>query len=173
MLLRIAAVSRINRSSDLGERFMKVFVRAAFAASMLLAAQPALAGSDLDPASAKALHDYTLSMDKINAMQAATDEGKANAALMKSLKSVGDDSKSIAEMEAKLSANAPAMALYRKHGLSAHDVVVMPFVLMDAGMAVQYPSSAGALADRMSPAQMAFYKQHQAELKKQRWMFGQ
>jgi hypothetical protein len=152
---------------------MKLFVRAAFAASVLLAAQPACAaGSDLDPASAKVLHDYALSMDKINAMQAAMDESRANAALTKSLKSVGDDSKSIAEMEAKLSANAPAMALYRKHGLSAHDVVVMPFVLMDAGMAVQYPSSAGALADRMSPAQVAFYKQHQAELKKQRWLFG-
>ena len=152
---------------------MKLFVRAAFAALVLLAAQPACAaGSDLDPASAKALHDYALSMDKINAMQAATDEGRANAALMKSLKSVGDDSKSIAEMEAKLSANGPAMALYRKHGLSAHDVVVMPFVLMDAGMAAQYPSAAGKLSDRMSPAQVAFYKQHQTELKNMSWLFG-
>ena len=151
---------------------MKAFVRIAFAASCLFVAQPALAGSDLDPASAKALHDYTLSMDKVNAMQSAMDEGKKDAALMKSMKSVGDDSKSIAEMEAKLSANAPAMALYRKHGLSAHDVVVMPFVLMDAGMAVQYPSAAGKLSDRMSPAQVAFYKQHQAELKKVRWLFG-
>ncbi len=91
---------------------------------------------------------------------------------MKSLKGVGDDSKSIAEMEAKLSANAPAMALYRKHGLSAHDVVVMPFVLMDAGMAAQYPSAAGKLSDRMSPAQVAFYKQHQTELKNMSWLFG-
>ncbi len=151
---------------------MKSFARVAFAAFGLLVAQPALAGSDLDPASAGALKSYTLSMDKVKAMQDATDEGKKNAALMKSLKSVGDDSKSIAQMEAKLSANAPAMALYRKHGLSAHDVVVMPFVLMDAGMAVQYPSAAGKLSDRMSPAQIAFYKQHQTELKNMSWLFG-
>ena len=46
---------------------MKAFVYVAFAVSCLFAAQPALAASDLDPASAKALHDYTLSMDKVNA----------------------------------------------------------------------------------------------------------
>jgi hypothetical protein len=148
------------------------FVRAAFAASLLLAAQPALAASDLDPASAKALHDYTLSMDKINAMQAAMDEGKKDAAASKSLKSANDDSKSLAESEAKLNAMPQVMAIFRKHGLSAHDVVVMPLVLMDAGMAVQYPSAAAKLSDRMSPAQVAFYKQHQAEIKKIRWLFG-
>lgn len=151
---------------------MKSLVRVAFAAFALLAAQPALAGGDLDPASASALKSYTLSMDKVKAMQDAMDEGKKNAALMKGMKNVGDDSKSIAQMEAKLSANAPAMALYRKHGLSAHDVVVMPFVLMDAGMAVQYPSAAGKLSDRMSPAQIAFYKQHQTELNNMSWLFG-
>jgi hypothetical protein len=75
-------------------------------------------------------------------------------------------------MEAKLSAMPDAMALYRKHGLSAHDAVVMPLVLMDAGMAVQYPSVASGLSDRMSAGQLAFYKQHQAELKKERWLSG-
>jgi len=62
-----------------------------------------------------------------------------------------------------------AMAIFSKHGLTAHDVVVMPFALMDAGMCVLYPSAAPKLADRVSPAQVAFYKQHQAELKKVTW----
>jgi len=69
---------------------MKSLVRVACAAFALLIAQPALADSDLDPASATALKSYTLSMDKVKAMQASMDESKKNAALMKSLKSVGD-----------------------------------------------------------------------------------
>ena len=151
---------------------MRLVFGAALAATLVLSTAALAAGNDVSPADLAQLKSYTLSMDKVKAMQAAMDEGKKNAALMKSLKSVGDDSKSIAEMEAKLSANGPAMALYRKHGLSAHDVVVMPFVLMDAGMAAQYPSAAGKLSDRMSPAQVAFYKQHQTELKNMSWLFG-
>lgn len=152
---------------------MKCHARVVVAALLLCLSAPATAGGDMDPSSLKALHDYALSMAKVSAMQAAMDEAKSNAATMEQLKSVGDDSKTIAQMEAKLSANAQAMALYRRHGLSAHDVVVMPLVLMDAGMAVAYPSAAAKLSDRMSPAQVAFYKQHQAELKKMPWLFGQ
>ena len=75
-------------------------------------------------------------------------------------------------MEARLNAIPGAMAIFRKHGLTAHDVVVMPFALMDAGVVVSYPQAAAKLSDRVSPAQIAFYKQHQAELKKMHWLFG-
>lgn len=151
---------------------MKPIVRVALAASLLFLAQPALAGSDMSAADLNALKSYTLSMDKVNAMQAAINDAKGNAALQKGMKSVGGDSKSIADMESKLNAMPQAMAIYRKHGLSAHDVAVMPFVLMDAGMCVLYPTAAPKLADRTSPAQVAFYKQHQAELKKVSWLNG-
>ena len=91
---------------------------------------------------------------------------------MEKQKDAGDDAKSIAQMEAKLSALPQAVTIYRKHGLTAHDAVVMPLVLMDAGVAVSYPSAAAKLSDRMSPAQVTFYKQHQLELKKMSWLFG-
>jgi hypothetical protein len=154
---------------------MRMISRATLVAALLTALSvPALAkGDDLSPADLTALKSYTLSMDKINAMQAAMEEAKKNAALSKGMKGIGDDSKSIAEMEAKLNAMPQAMAIYRKHGLSAHDVVVMPFALMDAGMCVAYPSAAPQLVDRVSPAQIAFYKQHQAELKKAKWLTGE
>ncbi|MBV9572032.1 MAG: hypothetical protein JO056_12395 [Alphaproteobacteria bacterium] len=143
------------------------------ALTAILLISPALAAhGELDPDSAKALHDYTLSMDRVNAMQAAMDDAKKSAGTAH-LQHIGDNSQSVAEMEAKLSADPQAVALFRKHGLSVHDVVVMPFVLMDAGMAAQYPSAAAKLSDRMSPAQVAFYKAHEAELKKQSWLFGQ
>jgi hypothetical protein len=41
---------------------------------------------------------------------------------------------------------------------------------MDAGMCVAYPSAAPTLSDRVSSAQIAFYKQHQADLKKMSWL---
>lgn len=151
---------------------MKFLVRAALVASALVMAQPALAkGDDLSPADLNALKSYTLSMDKISGMQAAMDEAE-KAGKSQKMHSVGDNTNSIAEMEAKLKGMPDAMAIFAKHGLSAHDVVVMPFALMDAGMCVTYPSAAPKLADRVSPAQIAFYKQHQAELKKMKWLSG-
>jgi hypothetical protein len=150
----------------------KVFTAGCFAAFVSCLSVPALADSDLDAASLNALKSYTLSMDKISAMQAAMDEAKKMPAVMQQQKSVGSDAKSIAEMEAKLNAMPQAVALYHKHGLTTHDAVVMTFVLMDAGVAASYPSAAAKLSDRMSPAQVAFYKQHQAELKKMSWLSG-
>jgi len=151
---------------------MNAFVRVAFAVSVLALSSPAAARGDLSPADLAALKTYALSMDKVNAMQAAMDEAKKMPAMAGKMRGTGSDAKTIAEMEARIAAMPQAMALYRKHGLSAHDAVVMPFVLMDAGMCVLYPTAAPKLADRTSPAQIAFYKQHQAELKKIRWVSG-
>lgn len=149
------------------------------AAAVVLAfgfAGAAQAGNDLSPADSKAMHDYTLSMDKVKAMGAAMDDfqklSKTNPALAQQAKSVGDTSNSLAEMEAKVKGNPQLMAVYAHRGLSAEDAVVMPFVLMYAGMCVQYPSAAAGLAQQTSPAQIAFYKAHQGELKTQAWLSG-
>lgn len=128
-------------------------------------------GGDLSPADLNALKSYNLSMDKINAMQAAMDEAKKSGKSGQ-LHETGDNAKSLADMETRIKAQPAAMAIFARHGLSAHDVVVMPFALMDAGVAVSYPAAAAKLSDRVSPAQIAFYKQHQAELKKLSWLFG-
>ena len=152
---------------------MNKSVIATLFAAALTATSPAFAkGGDLDAASLNALKSYNLSMDKINAMG----EAYADLAKVPGLKDrsghIGDNAKTMAEMEAHLAAVPEAMAIFRKHGLSAHDAVVMPFALMDAGMVVAYPSAAASLADRTSPAQIAFYKAHEAELKKIRWLNG-
>ena len=149
----------------------KLFSITAVAAFSCCLAVPAMAGSDLSPADLNALKSYTLSMDKINAMQAAMDEAKKTGKDGQ-MHGAGDDAKSLADMEARIKAIPAAMVIFAKHGLSAHDVVVMPFALMDAGMCVSYPSAAPKLADRVSPAQIAFYKLHQAELKKVSWLNG-
>ncbi|MBV9990191.1 MAG: hypothetical protein JOZ72_02775 [Alphaproteobacteria bacterium] len=140
-------------------------------AASLAFASPAFAKNDLSPADLAALKSYSLSMDKVTAMQAAMDDAHKMPGMDKQMHGA-EDSKSIAEMEARMSAMPGAMALFKKHGLTAHDVVVMPFALMDAGMCVLYPSAAPKLADRVSPAQIAFYKQHKAELDKVHWLNG-
>jgi hypothetical protein len=173
------APSAINREAirgrRLGERLMKNLLKIACAALFVVVSGTAYAADDLSPADKKAMHDYTLSMDKVKAMQAAMDDFNATAAKDPSLKaqtkSVGD-SKSIADMEGRFQSNSRLMAIYSRHGISAHDAVVMPFVLMYAGMIVSYPTAGAKLSDETSPAQVAFFKAHQAELKKMSWLYG-
>lgn len=151
---------------------MRLFAGAALAALVLSAPAALSKGDDMSPADLNALKSYSLSMEKVKAMQATMDEASKVPVMEKQMRGVGDDAKSIAEMEAKLSALPQAVALYKKHGLSAHDAVVMPLALMDAGMCALYPSAAPKLADRVSSAQVIFYKQHKAELDKMKWLSG-
>jgi hypothetical protein len=138
-----------------------------------LATGPALAGGDLPPEDMKTLRSYTLSMDKVNAMSAAAEESRK---IVDDLRAQGrspdKDAQSLAEMETKLKAVAPLYAIYQKHGLTAEDAVVMPFVLLFSGMIVQYPSAAASLAEETSPEQIAFYKAHEKELKAMTWLNG-
>ena len=152
---------------------MRLFSGAALAAALLLSASTTVLakGADISPADLAQLKSYTLSMDKVSAMQSAMDDAKKSG-MDKKMTTSNDNAQSLAEMEAKIKTMPGAMAIFSKHGLSAHDVVVMPFALMDAGMCVAYPSAAPKLADRVSAAQIAFYKQHQAELKKMAWLSG-
>jgi hypothetical protein len=154
-----------------GENPMRLLSGVALAASVVLSTAALAKGGDISPADLAQLKSYTLSMDKINAMQAAMDEAKKTG-MDKKMNGVGDNAQSLAQMEANVKAMPGAMALFAKHGLTPHDVVAMPLALLDAGMCVAYPAAAPKLSDRVSPAQIAFYKQHQAELKKLSWMSG-
>jgi hypothetical protein len=172
-LLRGASASAINSAVEPsfipGVLLMKILVKLAGAAALVLGVLlPAQAGA-LSPADAKALHDYTLSMDKVKAMQAAQDDiGKDPSLKNQSL----NGAQSIAQMEAMIGGNPRLVAIYTRHGLSAADVVLMPFVLMSAGTAAQYPTAAAKLSDRTSPAQIAFFKTHETELKATKWLYG-
>ncbi len=145
---------------------MKHILIAALALGFVFAAAPALAADDLSPADQKMLHDYSMTMDKVKGLEAAmADSKKAGPAIAEEAKSIGNDSQSLTEMKTKLAAHPDLLAIYSKHGLSADDAVLMPFVLMSAGMAAQYPDAAKSLAGQTSPEQIAFMKAHAAELK--------
>ncbi|HTT99387.1 MAG TPA: hypothetical protein VMF58_15165 [Rhizomicrobium sp.] len=153
---------------------MRLLSGAALAAALVLSASSAVfaKGADISPADLAQLKSYTLSMAKIQGMQAAMDDAKKSG-MDKKMANSNDNSQSLAEMETRIKAMPGAMAIFARHGLTAHDVVVMPFALMDAGMCVAYPSAAPKLADRVSPAQIAFYKAHKADLEKMKWLSGE
>jgi hypothetical protein len=145
---------------------VKHLVIAALALGFLFAAAPASAAGDISPADQKMLHDYTLTMDKVKGLQAAmADSEKAGPAVAEEAKSIGNDAQSLTEMKTKLAAHPTLLAIYSKHGLTADDAVLMPFVLMSAGIAAQYPDAAKELTGQTSPQQIAFMKAHEAELK--------
>lgn len=159
---------------------MRTLRRTALAAVFVLGggASAAMAG-DMSAADVKKIHDYTLSMDKIHAMQAALADFKALEKKDPAFKAEaeaddGDDNDhdSIAQLEAKMDKHPRLIAIYRKHGLSDADIILMPLALMGAGVAVQYPKAAASLADQTSPQQIAFFKAHQAELKSMSWDAG-
>ncbi len=146
-----------------------------FAFVLLLIPGLACAG-DISPADLAKLRGYTLSMDKIRAMQAAMTEvaqaEKSDPSFRARMDNTDNDSKTIAETEAKLKSYPRYFAFFTKHGLNADDVVLMPLVLMSAGVAAEYPQSAAKLAGQTSQAQIAFFKAHEAELKKMPWLYG-
>jgi hypothetical protein len=152
---------------------MKSFLWAIAAAALTLSLSLPASADNLDPATAKRLHDYVLSMDKIRAMQAATDELNKAAATDPSLLKVSDNqanAPTLAVSIAQLKANTRVIVFYQRHGLSADDVCLIPFVLIDVGMVTQYPNLAKGFSDRVSPAQIAFYKQHAGEMSKMTWL---
>jgi len=149
----------------------RLLLAAAFAALPVLAH-----AGDISPDDLSKMRGYTLSMDKIRAMQAAMDDVRraenSDPSLAARSSDVGDSSKSLAEMEARLKSIPQLYAIYTRHGLNADDAVLMPLVLMSAGVAAEYPQSAAKLADQTSPAQITFFKAHKAELKKMPWLYG-
>jgi hypothetical protein len=144
-------------------------------AAAIFSAMAGTASAD-DQALKKEMHEYTLSMDKIRAMQGMKDEFaqlvKTDPTFSTQVKQQMFVAGAQPDMEARMSATPRLVALYRKHGLTVHDVVIMPTVLFVVALASQLPSVPASIATEISPAQIAFYKAHQAELKNIRWLNG-
>ena len=149
---------------------MKRIYLAGVAACAVLIAASAQAAKNDDPAGAKALHDYTLSMDKVKrygaAMEAWQAAGGADPALKaEGEKMNGEPDATLADVAAKFDRHPRVYAFFAKQGLSKLDAAAMPIALMDAITVVQMPQIGPKMADRVSETQIAFCKAHMAELK--------
>ena len=149
---------------------MKAIFLAGVAAFALMVAAPAGAAKNDDPAGAKALHDYTLSMDKVKRYDAAMDAWRAAGSSDPPLKAEGEKmsdepDSTLADVEAKFDRHPRVYAFFARQGLSKLDAAALPIVLMDAITVVQMPQVGPKMTDRVSDAQLAFCRTHMAELK--------
>ena len=150
----------------------RICLLSAAAFVVLIAAQAEAAD---DPAGAKALHDYTLSMDKVKRYGAAMEAWQAGGAADPSLrtegeKMSGEPDATLADVEAKFDRHPRIYAFFAKQGLSKLDAAALPIALMDAGTVAQMPQIAPKMADRVSDSQIAFFKAHMAELKAMKFL---
>ena len=149
---------------------MKRTCLAGVAAFAVLMAASVQAAKNDDPAGAKTLHDYALSMDKVKRYGAAMEAWQAAGATDPALKAEsekmsGEPDATLADVEAKFDRHTRVYAFFAKQGLSKLDAAVMPIALMDAVTVVQMPQIGPKMADRVSENQIAFCKAHMAELK--------
>jgi hypothetical protein len=109
---------------------------------------------------------YVLELAKVNgyltageALAAARKTDRTVAADLQAMKE--QDTETVAEARAALKARPRVLGFFQKAGLSLDDVVLIPRVLLAAGVAVEFPAAA---AHMTAPAQVAFVKQNRAVL---------
>ena len=110
---------------------------------------------------------YVLDLAKVNgyltageALAAARKTDRTVAADLQSMKE--QDTETVAEARAALKARPRVLGFFQKAGLSLDDAVLIPRVLIAAGIAAEYPAAAGAA----SAAQIAFVKQNRPLLER-------
>src|SRR5581483_9252799 len=133
---------------------------------LLLGAAPAFA-ADMDPASLKQMHDYVITMPKVQAFETAYQTlmaaAKSDAALNADYQSASTEkTKTLADEVAKMGRHPRVYAFFAKQGLSKEDAVILPMALMGGCMVAQYPAAAAKLAAQTSAQQGDFCKQNSA-----------
>lgn len=110
---------------------------------------------------------YGLDLAKVNgyltAGEALVAARKTDRAVAADLRTMGEaETDTVAQARAALKARRRVFGFFQKAGLTVDDVVLIPRVLVAAGMAAEFPAAAGAA----SAAQIAFVKQHRAILER-------
>ena len=124
-------------------------------------------GADADKA---AIHDFTLTMEKVNRyaafskkMQAAAGADPAMAAEMKKIE---DTDVSVVE-KAGLMEKAPHTAAFLKaNGMTAREFVLVPMAVVTAGLATAAQDMKGKPPAFVNQANVQFVREHKAELRK-------
>jgi len=146
-------------------RFLTLLV----VAVLLSTAAYAQGSHDISPADAKEIHDYTLNMDKLHKMAAATtalmDYGKRHPEMKDS-----GDSKNLDQMVANIQKYPEAVAAIRQNGMAPREYAVCLMTVMETSMAVGF-KKAGTYKDyppqilqMVSQANLDFVEQHWGEI---------
>jgi hypothetical protein len=129
-----------------------------------LGEEPPSAGQASDDALMKA---YVLDLGKVKGYlsggEALVVARKADRAVAADLQAMEEaDTETVAEARAALKARPRVLGFFQKADLSLDDVVLIPRVLLAAGVAAEFPAAAGAA----SAAQIAFVKQNRPLLER-------
>lgn len=121
------------------------------------------------PQDNKILRDYVLTMDKVRRFDAANRAFEAAAKNDKRLQADGrsmnfEPQRTFDDIVAKFRRHRLVYAFFAKERLSPLDTAAIPIALSYACMANRYPQIAAKMADRTSPAQIAFCKAHKTEI---------
>lgn len=115
-----------------------------------------------------AIHDYVLTMDKINKyaefMKKIESAAKSDPALKVEMKKIGDTDMHLVD-KVKMIQNSPhASRFLATQGITAHDVVFAPMTLLTASLAKVAQEQGGKPPAYVNPANIQFVKQHSAEI---------
>jgi hypothetical protein len=149
-------------------------------AALLLAGWLSLAGaasaqknadSPAEKADEAAIHDYVLTMPKIQVYAAAMKDYQAAEkdpgiqAEAKRLES--DDKASMLEKVRMVETSCPHINAWLKaHNLNAREFMLLPMTLMTTGLGEVAKKQGGKPPDFVNPVNLAFYEQHKAEIDK-------
>lgn len=147
-------------------------------AAALLFATPALAAHSPPDPGAHIMKDYVLTMPKLKAYETAYEAlvtaAKADPSLKADVAAASNEhDPTIADTIAKMDHHPRVYAFFQRQGLSKPEAALIPLIVMDACMAVQYPQMLHTMGDMVGPAQVDFCKANAAQIKALRVFTGQ
>ena len=123
-----------------------------------------------------AIHDYILTMDKVQKYADVAQKGGAaaqsDAALAAEMKKVQDTDVSNLEKAAMMEKSPKIAAFLKSNNYTARDFVLTPMTVLTASMAVSAEDQKGKAPAFVNPANIKFVRDHRAELEKMNLMGG-
>lgn len=124
-----------------------------------------------DPRDEAAIHDYVLTMPRIQAyataMKAAQSDGMNDDSLKSECKKLDDDKMGLMDKVQYIESSCPKMnAWIKQHGLTAKEFMLIPMSLITAGFAQVAADAGGKPPAFINPANIQFLKEHKSDLDK-------
>jgi hypothetical protein len=129
------------------------------------------ADSPAEKADEAAIHDYILTMPKIETYAAASKDmaavQKDPAIASEANRLEADEKSSMLEKVRMIETTCPHMnAWIKAHGMNAREFMLIPMTLMTTGLAAYAKDQGGKDVAFVNPVNIAFYRQHKADIEK-------
>ncbi len=128
--------------------------------------------SGTDTRDEAAIHDYVLTMSRVQAYAAAYQDYETNGSKDTSIADeckgkLDDDKMALVDKVKLVESSCPRLnAWIKQHGLTAQEFMFIPMTLITAGFAQVAVDAGGKPPAFINPANLQFVKEHKAELEK-------